>query len=48
MAYSLEYWWLAKMLVKEPRLFDREEAAAADSVDAFHSVIKRLKMINAE
>ncbi|KAG2412878.1 hypothetical protein HFD88_010435 [Aspergillus terreus] len=48
MAYSLEYWWLAKMLVKEPRLFDKEEAAAADSVDAFHSVIKRLKMINAE
>ncbi|GES58092.1 hypothetical protein ATEIFO6365_0004024300 [Aspergillus terreus] len=48
MAYSLEYWWLAKMLVKEPRLFDKEEAAAADSVDAFHSAIKRLKMINAE
>ncbi|KAL5364219.1 hypothetical protein BJX96DRAFT_156941, partial [Aspergillus floccosus] len=48
MAYSLEYWWLAKMLVKEPHLFGLGEAAAADSVDAFHTVIKRLKTTNAD
>lgn len=36
MAHSLEFWWLAKMQVKQPHLFDMMDETNRDSVDVFH------------
>lgn len=36
MAHSLEFWWLAKMQVKQPDLFGIMNETNMDSVDIFH------------
>lgn len=42
MIHGLEFWWLAKMLAKQPRIFDGKGEIAADSVNSFHDMIRGL------
>jgi hypothetical protein len=48
MVHALEFWWLAKKLVKNPHIFSMREEVAADSTGTFHEMIKRLKEMQAE
>lgn len=43
MVHALEFWWLAKKLVKHPQIFGMREEVAADSTVAFHEMVKSLK-----
>lgn len=38
-AHSLEFWWLAKILVKQPRVFGMRDEATMDSPDTFRNAI---------
>ncbi|KAL4781354.1 hypothetical protein BJX76DRAFT_363585 [Aspergillus varians] len=40
MVHSMEFWWLAKMLVKHPRTFRFRRGVSVDSVDGFHDMVK--------
>jgi hypothetical protein len=48
MVHALEFWWLAKKLVKHPHIFSMREEVSADSTGTFHEMIKRLKEMQAE
>ncbi|GAD97637.1 predicted protein [Paecilomyces variotii No. 5] len=42
MRASIEHWWLAKTLMKRRDLVDQEAGCAADSMNTFHNLVKRL------
>ncbi|KAF3387475.1 hypothetical protein F1880_001534, partial [Penicillium rolfsii] len=48
MVHALEFWWLAKKLVKEPQKFRMRDEVAADSTEAFHEMVKSLKAAQAD
>ena len=48
MAHALEFWWLAKKLVKHPQMFSKRDEVAADSTVAFHETVKSLKAAQAD
>ncbi|KAF9885361.1 hypothetical protein FE257_012978 [Aspergillus nanangensis] len=43
MVHALEFWWLAKMLVKKPVTFGPNGRVATDSIQSFHDMIKDLR-----
>lgn len=43
MVHSLEYWWLAKKLVKHPQIFSMRDEVAADSTVAFREMVRSLQ-----
>jgi hypothetical protein len=43
MVHALEYWWLAKKLVKHPQIFSMRDEVAADSTVAFREMVRSLK-----
>lgn len=42
MVHALEFWWLAKKLVKHPHILSMKDEVAADPTAAFHEMIKGL------
>lgn len=48
MVHALEFWWLAKKLVKHPQIFSMRDEVAADSTEAFHEMVKSLKTAQAD
>lgn len=39
---SIEHWWLAKTIIKRRDLVDQKAGCAADSMNTFHNLVKRL------
>jgi hypothetical protein len=48
MVHALEFWWLAKKLVKYPQILSMRDEVTADSTATFHEMVKSLKAAHGE